>query len=211
MPGFNIGKSLPGCNLQFGNDASNLLPNTIETARSNRYSLIITIPAAFGGEAPFSNRLVSLSCESISRPIVRIEKEQVFNGSDYINVPLRAKYEPVELSLYEIVKPGGGSDEPIDTVNSYNLTAESVFKWWTNGVFDYRRSRVTFPESRRTTVDILLNGGAADSPIWAYRLYRAWPEAIMPANLDYKAGAILRTALTIVYDKYEEINPDEVI
>lgn len=205
MPGFNIGKVLSGCNLQYGTDQNDFLPNTIETARSNRFELILIPPNV--GPLLFDSR-VAFACESISRPVVRSEKEQVFNGTDYINVPLRVKYEPIEITLYEILKPTSHGN-PDETSDAYNLTALDMWDWWTQSVFDPNKSRMTYPNSRRSTIQITMFSGAG-ALCWSYELYRAWPEAIVPSGLDYKTGAISKLVLTVSYDKYKEIRPKAV-
>ncbi len=207
MPGFNIGVNLPGCNVQTPGFEDDILSNSIETARSNRFNLLITTPVGSVNGNAFSDRKISLACETISRPIVKIEKELVYNGSDYINVPLRPKFEPVEIVLYEIINdPLSKSLNISQGAESYNKTAFNVLSWWVGGVYNYTRSRANAPNARRSTVDITMTDGAG-FPIWGYRLHRAWPESIEPTQLDYKTGSISRIKMVVCYDKYEEINP----
>lgn len=211
MPGFNIGKDLPACNVQIGDNSNNIIPNTIETARSNRFELSLSIPVSGSRvRAPFGDKITTLACETISRPIVRIEKESVYNGADYINVPLRAKYEPIEVSIYEILNDSLASSLGIPSFNEYNRIAEETLIWWTRGAFDPYGSRVTYPQSRRTVATITMLSSTG-TPIWYYNLHRAWPEAIMPDGLDYKTGSISKLKMTLVFDKLHEINPYDLI
>lgn len=206
MPGFNVGIKVPGCNIQAPSFEDDILSNTVETARSNRFKLLITTPVGSINGNAFSDRKVSLSCETISRPSVRIEKELVYNGSDYINVPLRAKFDPIELVLYEILSDSNGILTADQSAVTYNKTAFNVLTWWVGGVFNHYRSRTAVPSARRSTVEILMLNGAGYIT-WGYRLHRAWPEFIEPSGSDYKSGAISKIKMTVCYDKLEEINP----
>jgi len=198
MPGFNIGRILNGCNIKFGNDSKNIISNTIETARTNRFELSLSIPInnARINKTVFSDKIVTLSCQSITRPIIEIEKEVVYNGADYINVPLRAKYSPVNVVFYEILS---GSDP----TNEINATASDIVFWWTQGAWNRRSSRTTYPESRRTTASISMLTGIG-TLAWKYTLYRCWPETITPTILDYENGSISKIELSLVYDKFME-------
>lgn len=197
MPGFNIGSTLNGCSIKFGDDSKNIISNAIETARTNRFELSLSIPIknARTNKIVFSDNIVTLSCQSITRPIVEIEKEVVYNGADYINVPLRAKYSPVNVVFYEILSG--------KIPNEINATASDIVSWWALGAWNRKSSRTTYPESRRTTASISMLTGIG-TLVWKYTLHRCWPETITPTILDYENGSISKIELSLVYDKFME-------
>lgn len=161
-----------------------------------------------GDQASFTRLLpfiVTLSCESIDRPNLRINTERVWNGADYINVPLRGEYDPITVSLYEITKdiPSQRGNRPVDFRAISNLTAESILSYWTNTTFDFKQSRNNYPDARRATVSIYQLNGLGEI-IWGYKLYRCWPETVSPETLDYRDSDIAKTRLTLHFDKVEE-------
>jgi len=199
MPGFNVGHFFGEC--EDGapglNGAPSIVPNVTETARRHRYELILSsLPGNRAADSIFFPLIVPLACESLDRPTMRIQKERVWNGADYANVPLRGEYDPINVTLYEVLRDD-------DSAPIANWTLESVLSWWTNSSFSVIHSRPGFATSRRVTATIkMLNG--LGNPIWAYRLHRCWPEVISPDSLTYKNSEIATVALTLNFDKVEE-------
>lgn len=213
MPGFNISQLKAGCYATIGSNNSSL-PNNLETARSNRFRLSLSIPIETGkGPILEPSGFVTLACESITRPVRIINEEKVYNGADYINVPLRPQYEPIDAVFYEILSNNSDVEKPITDIVGpglavannveHNLTVEEIMLWWTRGVFDAGGSRTTYQASRRTTVIISMLDGQGRS-IWTYMLHRCWPKSIAPDPLDNKNSNILKTKVTLVYDKLTE-------
>ena len=196
MPGFNLGTDFPGsCHDGSGlTGAESLLPNTTETARRHRFRLTISTEAIQGSNV-FLPDIVQIACESIDRPILRISKERVYQGADYINVPLRGEYDPVVAVFYEV--------EGFDT----DITVKALMAWWTASSFDFVNSKPGRPEDRRANVVIEQLNGVGD-PIWTYILHRCWPEIVSPDNLSYKSSDVAKTQLTLNFDKCEEFAGD---
>lgn len=194
MPGFNLGydffafKCSDGPGIVGGEDS--VLPNNLETSRRHRFLLTINSLAVDGINIP---KNVTIACESIGRPNLRIIKERVWQGADYINVPLRGEYDPIDVELYELV----------NTDNDKVETLEAVVSWWKNSSFDFRGSNPAKPDKRRIIVTIAqLNGLGV--PIWEYRLWRCWPEVITPDRLSSRDSDISKIKLALSFDKLEE-------
>jgi hypothetical protein len=205
MPGFDIGKEFDDCYsiFGFGNNGIALSgqrafvgPNTSETARNNRFRISIYLNAA---NAEVSE-VVSFACETIDRPIIKTVKEAVWNGADFMHVPLRqAPYDPITVVLYEIVKDYI-STSFLFNAPGRNITVAEMLKWWTNGVFDPSSSRTAYPEARRTTVSIEMLNGIGDV-IWEYNLLRCWPEMIQGSSMNHTSSDISRTTLSLSFDR----------
>lgn len=209
MPGFDVGfKSIYSCGADesegtissgYKGAPKSSLRHTVETARKNRFELSVnaTMIRTSSGTVNFPMD-ISLACMSIDRPTLRVQKERVWNGADYINVPLRGEYDPIQAVLYEVLRDGSTKGKAIA-----NWTMESVLSWWTNSSFNFQHSRTAFRDARRATVVIKQLNGAGD-PIWAYRLHNCWPEIVSPDSLSYKSSDIATTAVTLSFDKVEE-------
>lgn len=218
MPGFNLGYAFTSgsCTQQtitvpdgrggtkqvtvgtaglIGNSSD--LGNTRETARQHRFKLSVT---ELPGVTDFS-KIVMVACEKIDRPVMRIQSETIWNGADYARVPLRGEYDPVNATLYELLRDSGSSSQ---IFSDRNMTLEALLQWWTNASFSFKHSRSGFTQARQ--VDVLieqLNG--TGGTIWAYRLLRCWPQILNPDSLDYKNSDISKVQVTLNFDKVIEL------
>lgn len=201
MPGFNLGNfgNGIGCTNAIGDGASSIVPNTLETARRHRFVARITFPPGYGFNIGgfFAAEPLLIACESIERPTSRIITERVWNGADYINVPLRVEFDPIAIVLYEITIDSIRDQRPVANVD---LGAKAALRWWTKGAFDYQNSRMNFPAARRIPIDIYALNGVGGI-IWSYKLLHCWPEVIIPDGFDYKSSEIAKIRLTVQFDK----------
>jgi hypothetical protein len=209
MPGFKIpiGIFSDNCNFDdIGNVIESELPHNIEPARSYRFRLRIPYNDSFqlysDGFIPPSLSEIKgieyfdLACESIDRPVPRMLTERVWNGANYINIPLRLEYDPINVSLYEIITD--------DEENPRNITSEVIYKWWTSTVFDIIRLKSHPPEFRRQDIVIEhLNG--LGKIIWTYILHDCYPLIVNPSQLSYRTNEIATTQLQLNFDAAEQL------
>lgn len=200
MPGFNIPNfSFGGCDTEISSEIQDSqLPNNLETARSYRFRLRILIASTFENivetpsESLENRRYFELACESIDRPSPKALTERVWNYANYINVPLRQEYEPINVTFYELLV----GDNPGTVVNT---TAKQVFGWWTNTVFDIYNLRTHYPNTRKSTVLIEQLDGLGNA-VWNYKLFNCYPITLIPDTLNHNNNNISKLQILLNYD-----------
>lgn len=188
MPGFDLGRIFSDCNGVGLSGESRPISNTIETARLNRFIFTMSDP-----NFPLD---VEIACEYIERPIARVQKERVWNGGDYINVPLRLEYDPISIKFYEILRDS--NDEAY-----LNYSARAISDWLSKASFNSKNSRQGFARHRRISTRIMQLNGLGEI-IWTYKLLRCWPEIITPDALNYKISDISKIQISLNFDKVIE-------
>jgi len=205
MPGFDIGRQFENCSdLALPENARSFAGSyNVETARNNRFRISLE---AVGIGLHISDT-TEFFCESIDRPTRKIVKETIWNGADFMHVPLRqAPYDPINIVFYETLQDN--DDEGAFGYGSAatNLTVADLLDWWTRGVFSAENSRVHFPNSRRTTIRIEHLTGT-DQVLWQYDLFRAWPEVIQSSQLNHSVSDISKTTVSLSFDRVIESSP----
>ncbi len=188
MPGFDLGRIFSDCNGVGLSGEQSFISNTIETARLNRF-IFATSDVNF----PID---VEVACEYIERPVARVQKERVWNGADYTNVPLRLEYDPISIKFYEILRDSNSE--------AYlNYSAQVISNWLSRSSFDSKNSRQGFARHRRISAFIMQLNGLGET-IWSYKLLRCWPEIITPDALNYKVSDISKVQILLNFDKVIE-------
>jgi hypothetical protein len=203
MPGFKVADFSDSCAENAGNKPSGGTlfrepPNTLETARTHRYKLIM-IKGRITGQVRLD--LDEFWPKKITRPTVEIDRITLHSGQDEIFRPGKQHYNPVEVVFYETINDS--YDPSSATVAVGDSQIGNVFAWWANETIKIQDSRMVAPVFLDTTVDILQMGGQ-DNLVWRYQLYNVWPMKISPSDLDYSDSAISLTTVTLSYDKYTE-------
>ena len=179
MPGFNIEGTLIG-----------QPSNTVETARSHRY--------VFSVLEPLKDILVY--AHKASRPTFETDVIKIHSGQDRIYRPGQHYWNPIEITIYEVVLSHYGSSAPNMPLNN---TANYLYEWWQGTMVDTLKSRQGKPRGYRKECKLEMLDGEGNT-IWKYELYGCWPSKISPSDLDYKSTDISSISMTLQIDRAVE-------
>jgi hypothetical protein len=177
MPGFIING--------LGDPARNP-PNTVETGRRHRYLLTILNPL----------KDVLIYAHKVTRPTFEVDIITVHSGQDLIYRPGKHKWNPIELTIYDVVTGGEHLLQEDDT-------AASIYNWWRNSMIDTSNSKQYKPKDYRENCVLEMHDGLGD-PIWTYELYGCWPSKVSPSDLQYSETAIADITVTLQVDRVVE-------
>jgi len=176
MPGFLIDG--------VGNPARNP-PNTVETGRRHRYLLTLLNPLED----------VLIYAHKVTRPTFEAEVITVHSGQDLIYRPGKHKWNPIEMTIYDVVSSGGMDN-----------TASAIYDWWRNSMIDTSNSKQFKPADYRKNCSLEMLGGDGSS-LWLYQLYGCWPSKVSPSDLQYAETAIADITITLQVDRVVESQP----
>lgn len=205
MPGFNINISDECSNKNSTAGYTGPYPN-VETARQHRFRFTVLDPV----------KDILLYAYQATRPVVEIDKMTMHRGFDEIYLPGKRRWSPIEITFYEVVLGNTTSTSPDKYAQTANLntTAELLYKWHSGsasnpniGLININNSRLTgnAAKIRYQCQFEMLNG--AGQPIWKYKLHGCWPSKVSPSAINYSSNEISEIAVTIEYNKAEEIDP----
>ena len=198
MPGFNIPVER-GCVQLFGDSRPTPgISNAVDTNRKCRF--MFTISKTIADSAP-DQRIFQAACEYIDRPTLKISKELVWQGADYINVPMRGSYDPITVVFYEVIDNDTIIQEQFPWFR--NVTTKVVQSWWSRYVYDFKRSRNLPASKRDLEVNISMLDGLGRK-LWSYYLLRCWPESVIPDTFSAGEADISRVKLLLSFDKVYE-------
>lgn len=198
MPGFNI-KFSQRC------DESEKIPNAstnpygannlIETVRTYRYVLEVFEPFGTKDDG------ILLYLNKCSRPSVEIDEIVIHNGQDQIFRPGKNRWNPIELTFYDILNTPQGPYG--DLAFDESQTASMMFELWASKTINLINSGINNPSDFCSDMQLDLLDGVG-RPVWIYNIYRAWPTKITSSDLSYANNSISEISATMRFDKAEE-------
>jgi hypothetical protein len=172
--------------------------NVIETARNHRYSLEILSPlVGFSGHSTLQYAF------KITRPSPEFDVITIHNGQDEIYRPGKNRWNPVDITFYEIfVGSGAGAGRHSTLIDQAALL---IYNWWGVNMLDLTRSALNRSKRYLKNCGIaMLDGG--NNPIWRYYLLNCWPVKVTPSELSYQDSEIASITITLRYDKAIEMS-----
>jgi hypothetical protein len=194
-----VGSNLPGFYIPIVDECKEDVPqggppHTVETARTNRYTLEVLEPL---GTKTTGVLLFLAKC---SRPSVEIDQIAFHAAQDEIFRPGKHHWKAVEFTFYEKL------DGSVDDDGKGDLTdqpAKMIYEWWAKTMINLDTGLHNDPSTYLKNCQLNLEDGFGD-PIWEYHLYDCWPAMVSPSELTYSDSNIAEITVTLRYSKVKE-------
>ena len=178
---------MPGFLINGVGDPAKNPANTVETGRRHRYLLTLLDPL----------KNVLIYAHKVTRPTFEADVITAHNGQDLIYRPGKHKWNPIEMTIYDVVL---GPSLPTASEDS---TAAAIYDWWRNSMIDVSNSKQFKPANYRKTCSLEMLDGSGN-PLWSYQLYGCWPSKVSPSDLQYAETAIADITITLQVDRVVE-------
>jgi len=175
---------MPGFLIDGVGDPAKNPPNTVETGRRHRYLLTLLDPL----------KNVLIYAHKVTRPTFETELITVHSGQDLIYRPGKHKWNPIEMTIYDVV------------LEQQDDTASAIYDWWRNSMIDVSNSKQFKPAEYRKSCSLEMLGGDGGS-LWLYQLHGCWPSKVTPSDLQFAETAIADITITLQVDRVVESQP----
>jgi hypothetical protein len=157
-------------------------------ARTNRYSIGITLPIMIGQNIHGSDvQYMQLLCESVTLPSLNVNTTQIRTFGEIREMPTEFNYDPVTLTFY------------VDG----NMVVKNIFDTWIKSVqqgtsrnFNYYNDYICDPMF--IYVENLL-----DEKVYEYKLFEAWPKTINAVQMSYEQKDVMKVTVTMMFKYWE--------
>jgi hypothetical protein len=155
-------------------------------ATTSHFTVSLTLPSKISKIQGVNIEKVLLFCDQTPLPGTSLGTAQVRSYGEFREVPYERLYEPITLSFY------------VDA----DMTVKYLFDKWMGLVqseisrdFSYSTDYLT------NTVKIIVQNMEGDS-VYACTLFKCYPKAIAPIQLDYAGKDVMKLSVTLMYQYY---------
>lgn len=159
-------------------------------ARSSRFRVLLSLPAAIRSAANFNQELekVLLYCDTASLPGISLTTTQSRTYGEFREIPYEKAFEPLNLTFY------------VDS----NMTVKYMFDAWLSHIINPSTKIVSYYKSYVVPIDIYVED-IMNNTKYHCRMNEAYPKTVGSITLDYSSRDIMKLSVTFAYRNFDTI------
>lgn len=164
-------------------------------ARTNRYSVVLTLPQLIAGNIHASNvEKMQLLCDSITIPSLNVNTVQIRTFGEVREMPTEFNYDPLQLTFYV--------DGDMQVKRIFDVWIKSV-QTGSSRTFNYYNEYIC-PQMFIYVEDL------EDNKVYETKVFEAWPKTVNAVTLSYDQKEVMKVTVTMMFKWWESklVNDD---
>ena len=156
-------------------------------ARTNRFSVMLTLPDSLSGEGLTPLRDLLLFCDQVQLPGITVNTVPNRTFGEVRETPTEFNYEPLQLSFY------------VDA----NMHIKAYFDGWAKSLqYGQERTFRYYDEYTSPQMQVMVQD-TLDQTRFQVTLYEVYPKSIGAVQMDYASKDIMKLSVTFQYKYWE--------
>ena len=157
-------------------------------ARTNRYSVEITLPQLVGQNIHISNVYkMQLLCDSVAIPSLNVNTVQIRTFGEVREMPTEFNYDPIQLSFY------------VDG----DMQIKHIFDTWIKSVQNGSRRTFNYYNEYICPQMFIYVEDLQDNKVYKVAVYEAWPKTVNAVTMSYEQKDVMKLTVSMMFKWWE--------